>query len=55
MERQEKFEADTKEKLNEIEEALSMNDQDDSQNESIEDVGDEINDEVKSVRSQGSY
>ena len=55
LERQEKFEAETKDKINFLEEALSMQDGDDSQlNESIEDVG-EINDEVKSVRSQGSY
>ena len=54
LERQEKFEAETKDKITYLEEALSMQDGDDSQNDSIEDVG-EINDEVKSVRSQGSY
>ena len=52
-EEQAKFEEKTNEKIRELQEALSA--EDDSQlNESIEDVSEEVNDEVKSVKSQGS-
>ena len=52
---QEEFEAKTNERLKELEDIANEDEEDDSQNDSISDVDEEMKDGIKSVRSHNSF